>query len=358
VDHKTIRRYVEAAIAAGFVPGGTPPMSQADWAPLVKQWFPHLTDTRLRQVTWPDFDKHHDCIVEMLRAGVTKATIHQRLRDEHGVAGSLASFKRYITANLAEDAARDKVTVLRADPEPDLEGQIDYGLLGSWMDPRTGRAQRIWAFVMVLSHSRHMFVRPVISMDQASWTASHVEAFAFFGGCPARTVRSPQLMAWSGALGRAQEEVMRRRSGQCHDNEQAGGDDEAGVGDAGSLQQPLHTGGDDQQCEFGADDPAKGQLRHSRGARPVPALTQATAQDHQQHHQHCKVTPDVRDQRLVATSEPNAAQYQAHRDVDQPDDTGRVAAGSGRRRALLVGRQALVVVFEQHDLLLMHVGLH
>jgi hypothetical protein len=57
VDHKTIRRYVEPAIAAGFVPGGTPPMNQDDWAPLVKQWFPHLTDTRLRQVTWPEFAK-------------------------------------------------------------------------------------------------------------------------------------------------------------------------------------------------------------------------------------------------------------------------------------------------------------
>jgi hypothetical protein len=191
VARGTIRRYVEPAIAAGFVPGG-PPMSQADWAPLVKEWFPHLTDTRLRQVTWPDFDKHRDYIVEMLRAGVTKATIHQRLRDEYDVSASVASLKRYVAANLAEDAVRERVTVLRADPEPGLEAQIDYGLLGSWTDPRTGRSQRIWAFVMVLSHSRHMFVRPVISMDQASWTASHVEAFAFFGGCPARLVPDNQ----------------------------------------------------------------------------------------------------------------------------------------------------------------------
>jgi transposase len=163
-------------------------MSQADWARLVKQWFPHLTDTRLRQVTWPDFDKHREYIVELLRAGVTKATIHQRLRDEHGVSGSVPSFKRYVVANLAEDAVREKVTVLRGDPEPGLEAQIDYGLLGSWTDPRNGRSQRIWAFVMVLSHSRHMFVRPVVSLDQASRTASHVEAFAFFAGCPARLV--------------------------------------------------------------------------------------------------------------------------------------------------------------------------
>jgi transposase len=187
VARKTIRRYVEPAIAAGFVPGG-PPMTEAEWAALVKEWFPHLTDARLRQVTWPEFDKHREYIVEMLRAGVTKATIHQRLCDEHGVPGSVASFKRYVAGNLAEDAMRDKVTVLRADPDPGFEAQIDYGMLGSWTDPRTGGSHRIWAFVMVLSHSRHMFVHPVISMDQASWTASHVEAFAFFGGAPARLV--------------------------------------------------------------------------------------------------------------------------------------------------------------------------
>ena len=33
-----------------------------------------------------------------------------------------------------------------------------------------------------------MFVRPVLTMDQASWTAAHVAAFDFFGGVPARLV--------------------------------------------------------------------------------------------------------------------------------------------------------------------------
>jgi hypothetical protein len=37
VDRKTIRRYVEPAIAAGFTPGGVPPMTEAQWAPLVKE---------------------------------------------------------------------------------------------------------------------------------------------------------------------------------------------------------------------------------------------------------------------------------------------------------------------------------
>lgn len=60
--------------------------------------------------------------------------------------------------------------------------------MGSWLDPLLQRVQRVWAFVMVLACSRHMFVRPVLKMDQAAWVTCHVEAFAFFGGCPARLV--------------------------------------------------------------------------------------------------------------------------------------------------------------------------
>ena len=79
------------------------------------------------------------------------------------------------------------MTVLREDPPPGQEAQIDYGYLGSWTDP-VGARRRIWAFVMVLAFSRMMFVRPVLRMDQHAWTEAHVAAFEFFGGVPARLV--------------------------------------------------------------------------------------------------------------------------------------------------------------------------
>src|SRR3954466_9321553 len=189
VDRKTIRKYLAPAVAAGLAPGG-PVMAQQDWAALVMRWFPQLVDTRLRQVTWPAIGVHHDYIVEMLKAGVTRATIHQRLRDEHGLTASVASFKRYVAANLPEQVRRDQVVVLRdeADTPPGQEAQVDYGHLGYWADPATGKRRRVWAFVMVLACSRHLFVRPTLIMDQREWTAAHVEAFAFFGGVPARLV--------------------------------------------------------------------------------------------------------------------------------------------------------------------------
>jgi hypothetical protein len=100
----------------------------------------------------------------------------------------VASLRRWVRANLPEDARRGQVTVLRDTPPPGSEAQIDYGRLGMWLDPASGRRRTVWAFVMVLCCSRHMFVRPTLVMDAHEWTVAHVEAFAFFGGVPARLV--------------------------------------------------------------------------------------------------------------------------------------------------------------------------
>jgi len=188
VDRKTIRKYVVPAVAAGIVPGG-PAKSEAEWQDLIREWFPELADTRLRQVTWPAIAVHHEYIAGQLKAGVRMSTVHQRLRDEHGLAASVASFRRYVAANIPEEARRAQVTVWNPRPaEAGEQAQIDYGMLGRWPDPVTGRLRVVWGFVMVLAYSRHMFVRPVLKMDQRAWTECHVEAFAFFGGVPARLV--------------------------------------------------------------------------------------------------------------------------------------------------------------------------
>jgi transposase len=188
LSRNTVRKYVAAAEAAGMAPGG-PVVSQQQWAELARAWFPELADTSLRQVTWPAIAVHRDYIVGQLEAGVTAATIHQRLRDERGLAVSVASLRRYVAANLPQEARRSQVRVLRLVPaEPGAEAQIDYGQLGRWLDPATGRRHVVNAFAMVLCCSRHMFVRPVLVMDQRAWTECHVAAFGFFGGVPARLV--------------------------------------------------------------------------------------------------------------------------------------------------------------------------
>jgi transposase len=188
VDRKTIRKYLRHAIADGLTPGG-PPVSDSEWAAKARAWFPEVADQRLRQVTWPAIAAHHDYLKTQMEAGVSLATIHQRLRDEHGLAVSVASVRRYAEANLPEEVKASAVVVLNPHPHvPGEQAQIDWGKLGAWTDPRSGKKHTLQAFVMVLCCSRHMFVRPVTKMDQSEWTRCHVEAFAFFGGVPARLV--------------------------------------------------------------------------------------------------------------------------------------------------------------------------
>src|ERR1039457_3258469 len=106
--------------------------------------------------------------------------------DEGGVAPSVASFRRYVNANVPEEARRAQVTVWNPHPaEAGEQAQIDYGKLARWLDPVSGKLRPVQACGMVLACSRHMFVRPVLKMDQRSWTECNVTALNLFGGVPA-----------------------------------------------------------------------------------------------------------------------------------------------------------------------------
>ena len=71
---------------------------------------------------------------------------------------------------------------LRLRTLPGEQVQIDWAHFGKLT---IGRAQRpLMAFVMVLSYSRHVFVRFYLSAAMASFLRGHVEAFEFFGAVP------------------------------------------------------------------------------------------------------------------------------------------------------------------------------
>lgn len=186
VDAKTVRKYVKPAEDAGLLPGG-PSLSRGEWSELIRGWFPELVDARARSATHEVIDTHRERI-EVMLASNTVATVHQRLRDEHGLAVGITSFRAYVATEFPGDRELERVTVLRPEVPPGEEAQIDYGLLGSWADPSSGKVRRIWAFVVVLACSRHMFVRPVIRLDEYAWVEAHLAAFEFFGGVPRRLV--------------------------------------------------------------------------------------------------------------------------------------------------------------------------
>jgi transposase len=169
-----------------MAPGGDP-VGDERWAELAAEWFPGVAGARPNQVTWGEFDKHADWIAAQMDAGVVLSVVHQRLRDEHGLAASLSSLRRWVAGTMPE-RRRPAATGLMPPPPPGQVAQVDYGLMGAWEDPVSGKKTRVNAFVMTLPFSRMVFVYPVVSMDQASWSAAHIAAFEFFGRVPARIV--------------------------------------------------------------------------------------------------------------------------------------------------------------------------
>ena len=185
-DRGTVAKYVAKAEAAGIVPGG-PPVGRDVWAVRACEWFPELVDAKARSLTYPEINGLRDVIESML-GEVSVSTAFQRCRDEHGLTAGVTAFRQYVRLEFPAGLKAEAVTLWRPPVPPGDEAQIDYGFLGSWLDPVTEKIRRVWAFVMVLACSRHMFVRPVFSLNALSWAETHVAAFEFFGGVPARLV--------------------------------------------------------------------------------------------------------------------------------------------------------------------------
>jgi transposase len=183
VCRATVRKYVYAAEARGYHQGDpTPPQG---WKAFIANVIPGPPDLSTRSEVFAKLLPYQDEIRAAL--ATTKAsTIWQRLRDEKGVKVSLPSFYRYLSCFLTDAWKKPRITVRRDDPRPGEEAQIDYGYLGTWQDPQSGKRYRLWAFVLILSFSRHMFIRIVNRMNEREWLTCHILAFQFFGGAPKR----------------------------------------------------------------------------------------------------------------------------------------------------------------------------
>ncbi|MGH7685378.1 MAG: IS21 family transposase [Candidatus Dormibacteria bacterium] len=182
-----VRAIVTRAEAAGFVQHG---------APLTReQWCEHAAEVFVDRTAASSSAQRQQLerIRETIEAGLltnTATTVWQRLRDERGLEVGLTTFRRYVRQLRGVDPER--VTVRMPLTAPGEVAEVDYAQLGAWIDPRTNKRFKVYAFVMTLCFSRMHFVDVVFGCDQHSWVASHVAAFKFYGGAP-RQIRMDNL---------------------------------------------------------------------------------------------------------------------------------------------------------------------
>ena len=185
IDRKTIRKYLDAAVQAGLSPGQE--LSVEEWTAFVRDHFPKLFDARQRSRRAAELDQYQGFIREGLKQN-RMSTVHRRLVEHTSLAVSVATFRRYVHAAMPELLDTSPIPVWRPEVEPGEEAQVDFGFMGPWQDPITGKKHRVYAFSLVLSYSRHMFVRLVIHLNALAWQQCHIEALAFFGAVPRRII--------------------------------------------------------------------------------------------------------------------------------------------------------------------------
>lgn len=182
----TVRKYVYSVEARGYHQGD--PTPQQGWKTFLKEVIPNPPDPSTRSEVFARLLPYQEKIREAL-ATTKPATIWRRLCEDKKIKISMASFYRYLSCFLTDVWKKPtSITVRRDDPPPGEEAQIDFGYLGMWQDPISGKRTKLWAFAMILSHSRYMFIWVVNRMGEQEWLTCHVLAFDFFGGVPKRMV--------------------------------------------------------------------------------------------------------------------------------------------------------------------------
>ncbi len=185
----TVKRYVNVAQELGWEPGGEEPGEELAAQVLVRlrpgprDCSPGETERALgerkeqiREWLRPEGSK---------RRGLTLAKIRILLARE-GLDVPYSSLHRFAVREL--EFGRQTATVRMAEVAPGEVAEVDFGRLGLLFDSELGKQRLVWALVVTLVFSRHMYVHVGYRQQIADLIAGLDAAWRFFAGVPARVV--------------------------------------------------------------------------------------------------------------------------------------------------------------------------
>ena len=169
----TVGEYIRRAQVHGL---GWPLPESLDDGELEHRLFPAPAPSTTRRPL-PDWSKVHR---ELRRKGVTLALLWQEYKASHPEGLQYSQFcERYRAFASTLDV------VMRQEHRAGEKMFVDYaGQTVPVVDRETGEERHAQVFVAVLGASSYTFAEATWTQTLADWTASHVRAFEFFGGCP------------------------------------------------------------------------------------------------------------------------------------------------------------------------------
>ena len=185
LDRKTIAAYVGEALAVGVQRGGAEPTDEQITTIAATRHPGRPTNAIVPSPEVEVLCPHERTIRQWLGEGLRLTKIHRRLRAQ-GVRVSYSSLYRF--ARAACDFGTPAITVRVADPPPGEVAETDFGVMGHWPDPSTGRRRRVYGLLVTLCCSRYAFLAITLRQDVVAVLDCLEAAWAFFGGVVRRLV--------------------------------------------------------------------------------------------------------------------------------------------------------------------------
>ncbi len=177
LSRTTVRKYRELAEPQGYL---RPEQALPDDATLFAMLGSGPRPPQVPSTVEP----YQEVVQGLVDQGVEMTAIFQRLRDDHGYAGSYSAVRRYVHRLCPATPE----AVVRVHTAPGEELQVDFGSVGQLYDPDRGRLRPACAFVATLGFSRHQYAEFVFDQKTPTWIGLHRRAFESFGGVPHRVV--------------------------------------------------------------------------------------------------------------------------------------------------------------------------
>ncbi len=152
MDRKTVRRYLEAAVACGLVrDGGEEQLGDELIAQVCERVRPHRPDGHGE--AWATLKADHDQLKAWLvDQRLTVVKTHDLLT-RRGTVVPQRTLHRYALEVLGVGRSARKTTVRVADGDPGSELQVDFGKMGLIPDPATGKRRVVWALIFTACYS-------------------------------------------------------------------------------------------------------------------------------------------------------------------------------------------------------------
>jgi hypothetical protein len=188
LGRKTIRRYLRLARELGWRLGDAEP-DEAFVARVLDRVRPgpkRPEPGESEKLLFPQRDQIREWLSGSENQKGLRLTKVHRLLVRRGIEVPYSSLHRFAVKYC--EFGKGQVTVRCAPCQPGELSEIDFGRLGYIVDPQTHRRRLVWALVVVLVYSRHMYVHVTHRQTLEAIIDGLEAAWEFFDGVSARVI--------------------------------------------------------------------------------------------------------------------------------------------------------------------------